>query len=322
MTEENKSLGKIFIIRKILKLFGIFIIVIVLLFPIYCLVVGGLGGGLGLLLVFIYGPAILGLGIILILIERILRKPSLREIIILLFIFIVVIIFASRSFSSVLGDFIVDIAAKTADSRIGKITEEAVKFENPEECYKILPEGLIPKRFLKFIPMPYTKEDWYRHLEPCIIKTAITANDETLCEKFPPPSQGHRGFGDSIAKCKALVAVQKREKSICEKIGSTPILESEEDFRERCMGDYFVFLATDTKDLEICSQFDKKTLPFVGLPDYVYEEAFTDCIYGIALQTSKTELCDRIKDVRFAESEYIACKKLDPRSWCNEYFCN
>jgi hypothetical protein len=305
MPEENRNLERprLKIIRKITKWSGIFLIAIV--------IAGGLGGGLGLLLILFNGPAILGLGIILILIERILKKPPLREIIILLFIFIVVIIFASRSFLLIVGDLLVKIAAKTTDSRIGKITAEAVKSKNPEECYKILPEGLIPKRLLKFIPMPYTKEDWHEHLEKCIIPTAIAANDETLCEKFPPPSYGEPGFGESIAKCKAKVAVEKKDRTICEKIGNTPILESEKDFRDRCTWYYLVMLAADTQDPEICSQIDKG------------EFHFAHCIYGVAIKTGRIELCDRIdKDIPFAESSYLNCKRLDPREWCFDYFCD
>jgi len=269
--------------------------------------------GASLLFIYIYIPAFIGLGIILILIERILRKPPLWKIIIFSALIIVFLYFTIPSILRIIGVFIVGRAEAAVDSRIDKITAEAVKLKNPEECLKIYPDTFIPKPLSKFIPTPHTKGDkvWRRPLEKCVTATAIATDDITICERFSfleDPFTLHM-YGDISSglkgRCKAAVAVKRKDVVLCEKIENS----SE---KKECLMNYYIRLAADSKNPEICSQVGSSR-----------DWEFSLCIYGVVVKTGNIELCKKIdKDAPFSYSYYVGCIELNPKQWCYRYFCD
>lgn len=95
MPEENKNLEipLLKIIRRIVKWSGMFLIAIFVLAPIFSFMLPGLMAIMGLRTWIDYGPVTLGSGIILILIERILRKPSFKKMMIFILIILIIIFF-------------------------------------------------------------------------------------------------------------------------------------------------------------------------------------------------------------------------------------
>jgi len=301
-------------IRKILKWGGVFLIVIGILLSIFLFVgAGALIGIFALVLIYFYAPAFIGLGIILILIERILRKPSLWKIIIFSVFIIVSLIFTIPSILRIAGEFVVGRAKATVNSRIDKITAEAVRLRNPEECLNIYPDTLLPKSLSKFIPTPYQKGDkiWRRPLEKCITTTAIAVDDIAICEKFSfleDPFTLHM-YGDISSeltgRCKAAVAVKRNDIVLCEKIENP-------SGKKECLTNYYIRLAAETESPEICSQVGSSR-----------DWEFSLCIYGVAIKTGNIELCKKIdKDAPFSYSYYAGCIELDPKQWCYRYFCD
>jgi hypothetical protein len=295
MLEENRNLENPYskkrtILKWIFIGLGVFFIVIGVLAPIILLMMAG-GQGWWLPLIFgvlqEYTTAFVGLGIILIIIGGIIKKPTLRKKIILIIFIILSFPFIFRAtvgtivgYSSINKNTVArDGITEVSEERLKEVTDKALALENPNECKKLLPFYFFPP----FLASRLLPSFWNPYPNVSITKTSWSIGPlyHIYVEKF--------------TECVSEIAKKKRDVKICEEFG--PFIEeglpgwslSYPFDREECESKVSAYIfppiieeAIKTNDAKNCSKITKPCW-------------FNDCVYRVAVNMEDVQLCEMIK---------------------------
>lgn len=223
MLEKNKNLEKQNSkIRKILKWVGILFIIFGVLIPIILILKGFTAVGYSLPAFFgitkTFTPGFIALGIILILIEKILKKPTPKtKILLIIFIILLIPFVFKATVGTIVGcnsvkenTIIKQGATEVSEERLKEITDKAVVLNDANECKKLLPFHFLPpflaSRLLPDFCNPYPI-------------TGIT-----ITKRWGSMGPLYHIYVEGFTDCVAEVA-KKKGVQICEEFG--PFIETD-----------------------------------------------------------------------------------------------